>query len=195
MVIAIYRVFDCVTAYRQTDRQTDGKSRKPPQHKLNLQSRGPPLDFVFKLAMLTVSMVSLPAQLICSENCVILFAVVLSQTTRVTDDRQTTSYDKSGTLQCSYNVPLTTKTINKVRDCATENIFLKSKTHITHICNIIQLNAKRMYNKQHILILICCYRSRSDPQLICNTDSQSKHLAYMIHAILNIVFRNTLGVN
>jgi len=38
---------------------------------------------------------------------VILFAVVLSQYTRVTDDRrQTTSYEHSGTLQFSCDVPL-----------------------------------------------------------------------------------------
>ena len=41
------------------------------------------------------------------ENRVILFAVVLySRYRQTTYDRQTTSYDNSGTLECNCNVPL-----------------------------------------------------------------------------------------
>jgi len=47
---------------------------------------------------------------LCSENRVIVFAVVLSHYTRVSDrqttDIQTTAYDYSGTVQCNCYVRL-----------------------------------------------------------------------------------------
>ena len=122
----IYSVFDCtshvfapiqlhdnwlwLSGYVSMKRaMTVRQSRKPPKHRLSPRSSGPSSAFVFKLSLLTVE------TLICfvmftAANCVMLFAVALSQYTRVTDRRQTTSYDNnSGTSQCNGNVPLKTE--------------------------------------------------------------------------------------
>ena len=82
-------------------------SLKPPKHRLSPRWRASPYNFVVKLNMLTIETLSCFAvktvwsylQLFCHNT----FAL------QMTDDRrQTTSYDKSGTLRCKGNVPLKT---------------------------------------------------------------------------------------
>jgi len=88
-----------------------------------------------------------PLDALCSENLIILFAVVLSQYTRVTDGRQTTSYDKSGTLQCNCNVPLKLHTNDTIPRCEPK------KT----IVQFLPVGAGLSILLSHIIWIITCF--------------------------------------
>ena len=78
------------------------QSLKPPQYRLSPPDQGNPL----KLTMLTVETL----------RCFpVKTAVVLSQYTRVTDRRQTTSYNKSRTLQYNCNVVLQMNSLQQMQ--------------------------------------------------------------------------------
>ena len=119
-------------------RDTASRSRKPSHPTSSPQIEGPPSNFVIKLGRQRVNALGY----IFSVICMILTAAVLSQYTRVTDDRQTTYYDNSRTLHCNGRLKTNNSgliaviSVQKVR----QHVFCAPSTMFRHLVYLHERN-------------------------------------------------------